>query len=93
MCPKVRFVFSEVEMKVTGFKMKELLNLRKEYMDTHVFFFWGAADPELSNFCLPFHSCLVEGIAIHSYSVLQITVLVWSTLLTLFSLCSAEQMV
>lgn len=38
MCPKVRFVFSEVEMKVTGFKMKELLNLRKEYMDTHVFF-------------------------------------------------------
>lgn len=39
MCLKVRFVFSGVEMKVTGFKMKELLNLRKEYMDTHVFFF------------------------------------------------------
>lgn len=35
MCPKVRFVFSEVEIKVTGFKMKELLNLRKKYVDTH----------------------------------------------------------
>lgn len=54
MCPKVRFVFSEVEIKVTGFKMKELLNLRKEYMDTHVFFFEEQQIQSCQTFVYPF---------------------------------------
>lgn len=53
-------------MKVTGLKM-ELINTKKKkinkYRSIHVI---HVVDPELPNFCLPFHSCLVEGIAIHS---------------------------
>lgn len=51
-------------MKVTGLKM-ELINTKKKikYRSIHVI---HVVDLELPNFCLPFHSCLVEGIAIHS---------------------------
>lgn len=55
MCPKVRFVFSEVEMKVTGFKMKELLNLRKKIHGySCIFFFEEQQIQSCQTFVYPF---------------------------------------